>query len=702
MSNTTPHFKTRARLLCQLGEQLIKNESIALLELVKNAYDADASFCRVKIKNPENEDECSIVIEDDGTGMDITTLQNVWLEIGTDNKEVKKKKGIKSSKYGRISLGEKGIGRLGVHRLGRKIKLISRKEHGKECVLEIDWDEIDNSKYIEDFPIRLTERDAITFKETHGTKIIIKKVRKQWSRGDVRNIARAMNSLSSPFCTNDSFHVDFSVVNNGIKSKWLDGIPSYEEIKDMALYSFSLTIEKDKIIDFSYDFKPYSLLDKVSGRHVSYNDIKNTCYVVDDDGDNVDISSYKIGTIRMEGRIYDLDQKVLNVGLSSGGAALRLYLLQNGGVKVFRDNMRVWDYGEKDNDWLNLDSRRINNPSRSLSNHLLLAAVYLDGNHSSGLVEKANREGFVENETYFAFQKACYFGISMVENLRNFDKEKIRRAYKGSAVIKKNTLDVIDDIRVLINKNIKDEVFLKKLNKRLDDISENYIQTTENLMKSAGAGLNLISVLHQLEKILKSLKYNLQKKADQKIIEEDMDMLTDLVSGYSILTRNSKIKRKDIAELLERAQKNIAFRLRAHGICYEKNPNLDTEMYYGMCSDNLFLNAVMNIFDNSIWWLGYSRTETPKIYVDIKDRDDTYLSILIADNGPGFSINKDELTSPFVTAKPSGLGMGIGLHLTKEILESMGGQILFPEFEDVDIPQEYANGAIVELVVKKA
>ena len=702
MSNIAPHFKTRARLLCQLGEQLIKNESIALLELVKNAYDADASFCRVKIKNPENVDECSIVIEDDGTGMDIATLQNVWLEIGTDNKEVKKKSGIKSSKYGRISLGEKGIGRLGVHRLGRKIKLISRKEHGKECVLEIDWDEIDNSKYIEDFPIRLTERDAKTFKETHGTKILIKKVRKQWSRGDVRNIARAMNSLSSPFCTNDSFHVYFSVVNNGIKSEWLDGIPSYDEIKDMALYSFSLTIKKDKITDFSYDFKPYSLLDKVSGRHVSYNDIKNTCYVVDDDGDNVDISNYKIGTIRMEGRIYDLDQKVLNVGLSSGSAALKLYLLQNGGVKVFRDNMRVWDYGEKDNDWLNLDSRRINNPSRSLSNHLLLAAVYLDGNHSGGLVEKANREGFVENETYNAFQKACYFGISMVENLRNSDKEKIRRAYKGKAVAKKNTLDAIDDIRVLAKANIKDEIFLRKLNKKLDVVAENYIQTTENLMKSAGAGLNLISVLHQLEKILKNLKYNLQKNAAHDVIEEDMDMLTELVSGYSILTRNSKIQKKDVAMILDRAQKNIAFRLRAHNIEYEKKDGANAKKYYGLCSENLFMNAVMNLFDNSIWWLGYSKTDNPKIYVDVRDRDEAYLSIIIADNGPGFSIDKDELTNPFVTAKPSGLGMGIGLHLTKEILESMGGKILFPEFDDADVPKEYSNGAIVELIVKKA
>lgn len=696
-SENTPHFKTRARLLCQLGEQLIKNESIALLELVKNAYDADASFCSVKIKNPENEDESSVIIEDDGTGMDIATLRNVWLEIGTDNKQEKKEQGLKSLKYGRIALGEKGIGRFGVHRLGRKIKLITRMECGNECVLEIDWDQIDNSKYIEDFPIFLQERDPKTFKGSHGTKIIIKKIRKPWSRGNIRNIARAINSLNSPFRTNDSFNVSFSVNNN-----WLDGIPLYNDIKNMALYSFSLTIDENKIETFSYDFKPYPLLNKVPARHVSYDDVKKIGYIIDDNGNEINISDYKIGKIRMEGQIFDLDQKVLSVGLSSGADALKTYLRRNGGVRVFRDNMRVWDYGENDNDWLNLDSRRINNPSRTLSNHLLLAAVYLDGNSSVGLVEKANREGFVENETYLAFQKACYFGISMVENLRNFDKEKIRRAYKGSAATKKNTLDAIDDIRLLINKNITDEVFLKKLNKRLDVIAENYIQTTENLMKSAGAGLNLTSVLHQLEKILKNLKYNLQKKADQKIIEEDMDMLTELVSGYSVLTRNSKIKRKDVVELLERAQKNIAFRLRAHGICYEKNADLEMKRYYGMCSDNLFMNAIMNIFDNSIWWLGYSRIETPKIYIDVRDRDDTYLSIIIADNGPGFSINKDELTSPFVTAKPSGLGMGIGLHLTKEILESMGGQILFPEFEDADIPQEYTNGAIVELIVKKA
>ena len=197
MSNEKPHFKTRARLLCQLGEQLIKSESIALLELVKNAYDADASFCDVKIKNIENEEECSIIIEDDGAGMDLATLQNVWLEIGTDNKQESKRNGRKSPKYGRTSLGEKGIGRLGVHRLGRNIELISRMEQGKECVLKIDWDEIENSRYIEDFPIYLEERNAKTFKETHGTKIIIKKVRKPWLRGDVRNVARGINSLNS-------------------------------------------------------------------------------------------------------------------------------------------------------------------------------------------------------------------------------------------------------------------------------------------------------------------------------------------------------------------------------------------------------------------------------------------------------------------------------------------------------------------------
>ena len=77
--NTTPQLRMRARTICQLGEQLIKNESIALLEIIKNAYDADASECSVVMKKIALPDEGQIIITDSGEGMDYLTLSTVWL-----------------------------------------------------------------------------------------------------------------------------------------------------------------------------------------------------------------------------------------------------------------------------------------------------------------------------------------------------------------------------------------------------------------------------------------------------------------------------------------------------------------------------------------------------------------------------------------------------------------------------------------------
>ena len=152
MNNSKPYFKTRARLLNQLGEQLIKNESVALLELVKNSYDADSPDCTVYFENPDNQENGFITIEDHGEGMDKDILEHVWLEIGTSNKFDKKQDNYRTPKYHRRPLGEKGIGRFGAHRLGNKIEIITKKLDKKECILKIDWNNISDSQYIEDLP----------------------------------------------------------------------------------------------------------------------------------------------------------------------------------------------------------------------------------------------------------------------------------------------------------------------------------------------------------------------------------------------------------------------------------------------------------------------------------------------------------------------------------------------------------------------
>ena len=81
-------FKPRARIMLQLGDQLIKNESIALLELVKNSYDADARKVHVVMRNIDDPETGTITVEDDGTGMDIDIIKDVWMEPGSDHKEI--------------------------------------------------------------------------------------------------------------------------------------------------------------------------------------------------------------------------------------------------------------------------------------------------------------------------------------------------------------------------------------------------------------------------------------------------------------------------------------------------------------------------------------------------------------------------------------------------------------------------------------
>ena len=141
-------FQPRARLLLQLGDKLIKNENIALLELIKNSYDADAKKVTVSLSNITDKGLGKIDIIDNGEGMDMEIIENVWLEPGSDYKEQLFKKRKRTKKYDRLPIGEKGIGRFGVHKLGNKIELISKKEGKNEVVVSIDWNEFSKNKYL--------------------------------------------------------------------------------------------------------------------------------------------------------------------------------------------------------------------------------------------------------------------------------------------------------------------------------------------------------------------------------------------------------------------------------------------------------------------------------------------------------------------------------------------------------------------------
>ncbi len=706
MRSTQEVFKPRARIMLQLGDQLIRNESIALLELIKNSYDADTNKVDITLSNIDSSEHGIIEIKDDGSGMDFDIVRNVWMEPGNDYKEKQFLARKRSPKYSRLPLGEKGIGRFGVHKLGNNIELVTRQKGKPEVYLEIDWNIFNNSKYLDDIPIKIQERKPVVFEgNLTGTRIVIRDLRTGWKRGTVRDIHRSLNSMCSPFGGADSFKVNLNLLDN---EDWLKGLISWKEIKNYALYKVKCSLDGDKISKFRYKFTPWSVMPKLEPRLITEKDehFKKICKMVrtvnkkDElpDTDSIDLSKFKIGKVEFEALIFDRTPKILSLAVNDK-KGFKNYLKFNGGIRVYRDGVRVYDYGEPGNDWLDLDIRRVNVPSKRISNNLIIGAIHLKRDKSESLIEKTNREGFIENEAYHTLCEAILYSLDKIETFRNPDKEKLQILY-GSSSKSEPVLASIEKLRNTVKKRIKDEELREELEKNITRIETDYKFINETLLKGAGAGLGLSIVIHEIEKIIGELNIRIKDaKIPLKIVSLS-NHLAQLVDGYTYIIRGKGRKNESLVELIDQALFNIEYRIRLH--------NLNTILDYNKplvnpkvkCSRRFVISSVMNIMDNTIWWLNYYEIRKKKIYITISEELPGYTSIIMADNGKGFSLPTEEIIKPFMSGKPDDSGMGIGLHIVNESMKAQKGMLLFPELGDFSIPNEFADGAITALCFK--
>ncbi|MDQ0496706.1 ATP-binding protein [Paenibacillus brasilensis] len=696
-------FKPRARLMSQLGEQLIKDETIAVLELIKNSYDADAQNVQITMSHVEDSESAIITIEDDGDGMSYDVVKNYWMEPGTDHKEKKLKEMLEKnlrSKLNRLPMGEKGIGRFGVHKLGNRITLITRSENHSEVYLNIDWSIFNSNQYLSDVPIDIIERDpSCTFlnNSPSGTKIIIEKLKVPWTRGKVRDLQRAITSLNSPFEALDSFQVDFKID----KEEWLTGLMKYDEIKDYALFKATMTLQGNKIKNYKYDFYPWNSLDKLEMRTNAIGEIemrrevktkiKGTREFIP-----IDLSEFQIGSVQVELLSFDLDSSLLKFGDVSDSSGLKRYLKSNGGIFVYRDNVRIYSSG--DDDWLDLNAKRVNSPADKISTNLVLGSIQLNRHESFDLKEKTNREGFIEDSAYICFRDAVLFAIEKFEHDRAQDKYLIRKYY-GATSKSEPVVAEVASLRERIDKKISDKSLKKELFGCLDNIERDYQHITEVYQKSSSIGISMTVVLHEIEKVISELEH--ATKADQasQHVMGLVKRLSSLTMGYSSVVKSKNIKNFEFKRLINQSLFLVDFRLSAHEITVEKKYLSNQDEFIVKGNENLIASTIINIIDNSIWWLNYANISNKKIYLDITREIPGYKSIIIADNGKGFTIPTEMITKPFITDKMG--GMGLGLHLASEIMKQHKGDIFFPEFDDLEIPYEYKHGAIIALSFKE-
>ncbi|MGA2907559.1 MAG: sensor histidine kinase [Terracidiphilus sp.] len=685
-------FKPRARLLLLLGDQLIRDPGVAVFELVKNAFDADSPGATVTMSRLDDPSRGQIIVEDSGVGMSGETVATVWLEPGTDYRIRQKERGEPTTRYGRIPIGEKGVGRFAAHKLGNKIRLITRSAHSPEVVVEIDWEnDFKQKRYLEEVAIRVVERtpEFFTGRKT-GTRLEITQLRDVWSRGMVRDLARAVNAISSPFSGVGDFKTKLVLKDHG---EWLEGLLDIRDVLKFSLYQAKCLIKGSKLT-YEYKFTPFPGMDRVEARKVTHS------LILGGPKHLINLDDHNIGPVEIRLYVFDQDAKVLKLGEVNDKKGLKEFLNESGGVRVYRGGIRVYDYGERGNDWLDLGGRRVNVPTKRLSNNLLVGAVSLDIKKSvdlklnRGLIEKTNREGFVESGDYEAFRDAVVYAIQSIEVERNMDKRRIRNAYADSK-LREPVLEDLTELREIVEKRR----LTGEIGPYLDRIETDFLAVRDRLLTSATAGLSLSVVIHEVEKGIAELLLAVEGDKATNRVKALAKHLSELIEGYGALVRRSGVGTERANSLISQALFNLELRLRVHKIELVKRAGLRD--FHVKCSRRLIISTIMNLIDNSIWWLDNKWGEAAgkkKILVEQVEDLGGHRAIVVADNGPGFIDPPDFLIEPFVSRKPD--GMGLGLHIASEVMKAQGGELVFPDRGDIDLPKEF-DGAVVALSFKE-
>jgi signal transduction histidine kinase len=681
-STTKEIFQPRARMLLLLGDQLIRDPSLAVFELVKNAYDADASICTVTINNLPSKD-ATIVIEDDGLGMSRDIITGVWLEPGTEYRAEQRIARKRSKKYHRFPLGEKGVGRFAVHKLGARIELVTRARDGNEVAVSIDWRDFAGKKYLKDVPVTVVDRPPKCFiGRNTGTRITVRELwaPESWTRGRIRDLSRSITSICSPFNTPDDFLAELMLSPD---EGWLSGLLSMDEVLQQSLFIATGVID-NRELKYRYEFRP---TEKMKGQ-VEARRVTRTAKLLrtDPKEEPLDLSEHRIGPIRFDFHVFDRDPSVLEL-TTSDKAGLKAFLDANGGIRVYRDGIRVYDFGEQGNDWLDLGGRRVNIPTVRVSNNQIIGAVTLNASKSEDLIEKTNREGFIQNDTYEAFRQSVLFALMQVEAERHIDKDRLRKQYTKKR-IKEPVLDEIAELR----EKIKERKLDRDLGSYVDRIESQFQQVRDTLLTAAGSGLTLTTVIHEVEKIIKELSRAVNSHASRERIQALVKHLDTMVDGLAYLARKSGTTREKASSLIHQAIFNTEYRLRAHRIHVVNGLDEGEADFAVKCTRRLVLATLMNLIDNSIHWLENRGSKDKQLYIGPSRDYDGKPSIIVADNGPGFSDPPEYLVRPFFSRRPG--GMGLGLHLANEVAKLHNGRLIFPDSDEVSLPQRY-TGAIV-------
>ncbi|MBP9759134.1 sensor histidine kinase [Candidatus Dojkabacteria bacterium] len=694
-------FSVDAKTILHLGRNSIKDAKTAIVELVKNSYDADASVVKIDIFSKKNGN--TIKITDNGTGMTLDEIKNKWMRIGFSSKGYEP-----ISKRGRRKTGEKGIGRIATDRLGKQATLVTKAKEDGIYELKVDWDkfEFENAS-ISDVPIELSELESADLKQ--GTQINIEVLRDDWDEAKVSELYDELSIITPPFRNVDDFNIEMFT---DITEKYNGTIKSpFYELSEITLEAI-------------YDDKSNSVTCEIKDKYGNKQEIVTkwpqlSLRVFDPATNNYSPESLSCGSVAITLLFYRRQASLVE-GTSFSLNDLKEFLDKNTGIKIYRDNIRVKPYGDpKGGDWLDLSGRKAKNPAAinrkdwRVASHQVVGAIYIGRDSNPEIIDSSAREGFIDNKSFFDLRALVLGAMSLLETYRfelnqklpdtqqNKDGSTLEKLQEVQQTLEKSKTDILDKLKLDEKVESQDEV-KSKIESTLEYVNEE-IKSAVDLAKAdhdrevimralATIGISTAVFAHEIQSTISALKQSIVLAKDWLMASNKTDTVlkkleSAIYSGDKIsmwgdftLARIKKDKRIRKRINLKKLAENLINELETHFGKYHIviTTNLDDVSLnaYTMDIESLFLNLITNSFNACINNSGKER----KIHIDVKhDKIGNQVIIAVSDSGHGIANqHMDIIWEPLFTTKKNKRGeedgTGLGLFIVKSIVEDMNGQ----------------------------
>ena len=665
---SSAHLRFSTEIVRRLGEELNPSLDKGVLELVKNAYDADATECRVELRNTDKPGG-TVIVDDNGDGMTVDQISDGWLVLGSSSKN-----STQQTRLGRIPAGSKGLGRLAALRMGRTALLstCSKRDRKSRHELLIDWDEFDKARIVDDVTLEIATTPS-EHRFHSGVRVVVDHLRTGFGRVPVKRLARELILLADPFDDNPE----------GFRPELL--APEYEDLESLVRNRY-------------FDDAEYHLHAEVCANGHAVAAVSDWKGQLLYQAEHRDIASrdrttrYRCPPATFDLWVFILSQELFSLRRASVGE-VRDWLSEFGGVHFYYNGLRVSPYGGPNDDWLGMNLRRVQSPEERPGTNTSIGRINVLDRHTR-LIQKTDRSGFIEDESFNELRSFARDSMDWMANRRLEEAE--RRRLRAREVAPKRSDSAKQQMHALIaatsenSRPVIEKAFesYESSRNREVDLLQKEVQLYRTL---STAGITAATFAHESSanpyKVISQSIAAIDRRAKKHLGELYETGFKRPIEGIKRAVRSLTVLSTATLKLLDHEKRRTA-RINldelAADVLQTYRPffsGRDVKVVKSLASGTPFLRGqrasvesiVTNLLNNSIAAFEDAATQERVIVITSEVSGDRW-SLSVSDSGPGIiGIRKSDIWLPGRTTRKN--GTGLGLTIVRDAVKDLGGDL---------------------------